>query len=717
MTLHHRRALRLLPLTAAVFAFPQVVSAADAAVTDAPAEVAADAAAVTATATAAADPNGSVALGTVTVRANPLGKTSDQLVQPTTVLSGEKLDRQRRGTIGETLENTPGISTSDFGSGAGRPIIRGQAGPRVDILENGVGSLDVSDVSPDHAVAVDTAHARQIEVLKGPATLLYGSRASGGIVNVIDDRLPIDVTEGLHGSIEGQYGSNADERLGNLELGYGIGHSQFHIDASGRKAEQFDIPGNARVDGTGSQGFLANSRVQSDSGALSYGYISGANSVSFAVSEFNTVYGLPAEENAFINADQTRYDGQAILNRPLPFLESVKIRGAYNSYTHTEFEDAVTPGTVFFNKQNDERIEAVHVPVFGWRGVFGVQHDFRRFSAVGEESFVPPTHTLQLGAFLVEEHPYKFGKLELGARVERDTNKPEGNGIPDRNYTPVSVSAGSIFNLDAAKAYHLKLYFSRSQRSPVPEELYSFGPHGATATFERGNGNAKLETANNFEIGFDHHDQRWSWELNGYYNRIQNYLFLQETDSGLNADRSGTANSDGVADRVTAEGQLDPEGEFLLVDYRQSNVKFYGFEAQTDYALVTTGPYKVNVHAFADKVVGQVDGGGDLPRVTPMRFGGSVEGKYQRYHATLTYTRVERQGNIAPLETVTGGYNQLGIDLGYRFRLTEDAEQDSELFLRGRNLLNEDERRHTSFIKDVAPLPGTSIFVGFRLAI
>jgi len=701
MTLFQRRVLRLLPLAAAAVSFPFVVHA-----NDGDDAAAADAASGT-----------PEHLDAVVVRASPLGKTSDQLVQPTTVLSGEQLDSQRRGTIGETLENTPGISTSDFGSGAGRPIIRGQAGPRVDILENGVGSLDVSDVSPDHAVAVDTAHARQVEVLKGPATLLYGSRAAGGIVNVIDDRLPIDVTDGLHGSVEGQYGTNADERNGTLELGYGIGHSQCHVDASARKAEEFDIPGNARTDGTGSQGFLANSRVQSDSGALSYGYIWGANSVAVSVSEFNTTYGLPAEETAFIDADQTRYDAQAILNRPLPFLESLKIRGAYNSYTHIEFEDAATPGTQFFNKQDDERIEAVHVPILGWRGVFGVQHDFRRFSAVGEESFVPPTHTLQLGAFLVEERPFKFGKLELGARVERDTNRPEtGAGLRDRNYTPVSVSAGSLFNLDAAKEYHLKLYFSRSQRSPVPEELYSFGPHGATATFERGNIGAKLETANNFEIGFDHHDARWSWSVNGYYNRIQNYLFLQEVDSGLNADRSGTANSDGLADRVDAEGQYDSAGEFLLVDYRQSNVKFYGFEAQTDYALLK-GPYTVNLHAFADKVVGQVDGGGNLPRVTPMRFGVSVDGHHGPVRAELSYTRVESQRDIAALETPTGGYNQLGAELSYSLPLRESALQNSSIFIRGRNLLNEDERRHTSFIKDVAPLPGASVFVGFRIAI
>lgn len=693
MTLPSRRMLRLWPLTAAAVSFPHYVLAEDAAP---PADAA-------------------VELQGVTVRANPLGKTADELVQPTTVLSGEELDRKRANTIGETLENEPGISTTDFGPGAGRPVIRGQAGPRVDILENGIGSLDVSDVSPDHAVGVDTAHARQIEVLKGPATLLYGSRASGGIVNVINDRLPIDVTEGLHGSVDATYGSNGDERSGTTEIGYGIGHSQFHIDAGARKAESYDIPGTAGVDGSGSRGTLANSRSQADSGALSYAYIDHGSSVAFSVSELNTTYGLPSEVSSFIDLDQTRYDAQVILNKPIPFIDSIKIRGAYNSYAHVEFEDASTPGTAFSNRQNDERIEFVHQKWFGFRGVFGVQHDFRRFSAVGEESFVPPTHTLQFGAFLIEERPWQYGKFEAGVRVERDTNTPDqGTTLPKRNFTPVSVSFGSIINL--TKQDHVKLYFSHAQRSPVPEELYSFGPHGATATFERGLGSAKLETANNTEIGFDHHGSRFSFEGNLYYNSIDNYLYLAEVDAGLNADGSGTPNADGQADRVDSDGTFNPASEIRLVDYRQANTRFYGFEAQASYLLIEA-PYTLTLRGFGDKVIGQLNNGDNLPRVTPTRFGLGVDAAYQRYHGSISYTRVFRQNDIASLETPTAGYDLLGFDLGYQFKLTEKALSNSEVYLRGRNLLDEDARRHTSFIKDVVPLPGASVFVGVRVAI
>ena len=687
-----RVATRLLPLIAAAASFPFIAVAEEAA----------------------------VELDAVTVRANPLGKTADELVQPTTVVDGDELNRKRRGTIGETLENEPGISTTDFGAGAGRPVIRGQAGPRVEVLENGIGSLDVSDVSPDHAVSIDVANARSIEVLRGPATLLYGSRALGGVVNVLNGRLPTAVEDGFHGVLESQYGTNADDRNGALELDYGIGHHQFHVDAAGRKANEYDIPGNANVDGSGSQGVLANSRTQTNSTGFSYGYVQGGSSLSFAVSTYGAVYGLPQEAEAFINLDQTRYDVQGVLDRPLPGIESVKFRGAFNAYDHTEFEGPDMPGTVFRNSQNDSRIEIVHAPIYGFRGVFGVQHDFRRFSAIGEEAFVPSTRTTQVGVFLIEERPWAHGKFEAGVRVNRDTVKPnftEDGTLPgpNRGYTPVSFSLGSIYNLSAHD--HLKLNFSRAQRSAAAEELFAFGPHLATGTFERGLETAALETANNIEVGFDHHDKRFSVDGTLYLNNIRNYLFLDEIDSGLNADGSGESSSDGVADRVDEEGSFDPQGSLLLVNYRQANARFYGFEGQAAYKLVTGGPLGVSVRAFGDRVIGELRSGSNLPRVTPARVGFGVDPNYGPFTASFSYTRVFAQNDITTLETRTAGYNLLGIEAAYNFKLREDAEADSQLFLRARNVLDDEARRHTSFVKDYAPIPGASVYLGFRLAI
>lgn len=666
-------------------------------------------------ATARAD-EAPVEIETITVNASPLGSTADQLVQPVEVISGEELDRKRRGTIGETLEQEPGVATTDFGAGAGRPVIRGQAGPRVQVLENGLASMDASDVSTDHAVTIDPAHATQVEVLKGPATLLYGSGASAGVVNVVDERLPQSVTEGVHVSGEGLYGSNADERSGNAEVGYGVGHHQFRADYATRKADDYDIPGSANTDGSGSHGTLANSASESRSGAFSYGYVTDAgSSLSGSVSRYTTTYGLPVEETAFIDMDQTRYDLQGIVLNPLPGIASVKLRSGYVDYEHTEFEAPGEPGTVFRNKQSQHRLEAVHVPVAGWRGVVGVQYNDRDFQAIGEEAFVPASQTRQLGLFVVEEKPWRLGKFELGARIERDSNEPVDTGerqYEDRDFTPFSLSAGSV--LDLGEHYHLKVYFTHSQRSPVAEELYAYGPHGATGTFERGDAGLDMETANNVELGLDHHDGRLQWQANIYWQQAKDYIFQQEVDQGLNPDGSGTPQADGLPDRI-GEGEegfvFAPDGDLLLVDYRQGDAEFYGAEGQVRYALLQ-GPLQLDVSAFGDITRGRIKDGDNLPRITPARAGFAFDLARGATDANLSYTRVFSQSHLAALETPTDGYDLLSAELGYTFEPDPDSGKKTRLFLRGRNLLDEEIRRSTSFLKDVAPAPGVSVLAG-----
>lgn len=676
----------LLPIASMALAFPCAIHAAD--------QVA----------------DASPALDEIIVTANPLGRTADELVQPVTVLSGEELDKKLRSTIGETLEHEPGVSTTDFGPGAGRPVIRGQAGPRIEILENGMSSMDVSDVSPDHAVTVDPAHAEQVEVIKGPATLLYGSGASGGVVNIIDGRLPTERLDGAQGSFGSYMGSNAVDRYLSGQGSYGVGNHVLYADGTYHRTGDYDIPGFANSDGTGPEGTLPNSATKTTSNAFSYGYVGSSNSFAASVSRFDARYGLPVEETAFIDMDQTRFDMQDVLNRPAPLLESLKLRAGTNNYQHIEYEAPGEPGTVFENRVSQARIEAVHVPLLGFRGVFGVQYNHRNFSAAGEEAYVPDTVTQQLGGFLVEERPYSLGKLELGVRVENDTNSPVGNS--DRDFTPLSLSAGSIFNL--GETHHLKMSVTRAERSPVPEELYAFGPHGATATFERGHLDAQKEAINNFEIGLDHHGDRLVWDANVYYQRAHDYLYLQEVDQGLNADGSGTPSSDGIADRVDEEAQFDPEGDLLLADYTQSNVKFYGFEAQAAYVLLT-GPFKLTGRVLADKVRGKLEDGGNLPRITPMRYGIGFDAEHGPIAASVDFTRVEAQNDIAPLETPTSGYNMLSADLSYKFNV--ETLRDAQVFVRGRNLLDEEARRATSFIKDEVPLPGASVIVGFKLDI
>ena len=654
------------------------------------------------------EPVDPVAVETIVITADPFARTADQLVQPTEILSGEALDRRRGASLGETLEHELGVSSTDFGRGAGRPVIRGQGGPRVLMLENGMASMDASDVSADHEVSIDPAHAEQIEILKGPATLMYGSSASAGVVNVVDGRLPNEVTEGAQASLRGSLGSNADERSAAGKFVYGFGSTQLRVDGAMLEADDYDIDGNSALDGSGNQGRLLNSAVDRATGSVSAAQFWDAGSLAASYSRFETEYGLPIEEEAFIDLEQDRLDLEGRWFKPVAGVDSLRLRVSQGDYEHTEFEAPGEPGTVFKNDQTDARFELVHAPLAGWRGVLGVQTRDREFQAIGDEAFVPSTDTRSLGVFLLEERATSFGRVELGLRTDRDHAEPQDGVNPDRRFTPFSASAGVLFELN--EHYHLKVYATRAERSPVSEELYSFGPHLATASFERGDDALEIETASNFEIAIDRHGGPFGWRLNVYWQDVADYIVQQEVDAGLDADGSGVFAQDGEADRVDEEGLFDPGGELLLLDYRAADARFWGAEGELSYAWELQGT-ELRARAFADLARGRLDQGGDLPRITPARFGLGLHAHRGAWSASLDMTRVDAQDRVASLETRTDGYSMLSADLDYRLPLSSASVL---LFLRGRNLLDEDARRHTSFIKDFAPLPGASVVTGLE---
>lgn len=670
-----------------------------------------------------------VVLDSVTVHASPFKGDPDALVQPVVVLSGADLERKRKATIGELLEGELGVSTSDFGPGVGRPVIRGQGGSRVLVLSNGLSSLDVSSVSDDHAVSIDPGFAEQVEIIKGPATLIYGSAASAGVVNIVDHRLAEKVTPGFASAAELSYGDNGRDFNGKAELQYGAGQNQFHADFGGRSTGRFDIPGNSASDGSGEQGRIPNSQGKTANGAVSYSRVGERGSVSVALSTFNATYGLVVEPTAFIDLKQTRLDLQGLLLEPLAGFKNVRTRFAGNVYTHTEFEDVGVPGTKFYNTEQELRIEAEHKPLGLFHGLVGVQVGQRRFEARGDEAITPQTDSVQVGVFAVEQAPFTLivpAKLELGARVELVNHQPAATkidprlGLPSRSNDaiPLSVSAGSLFELD--DQHHLRLSLSRSERAPTPEELYAFGPHAATGVFERGNQDASKEAATSFEINLDRHKGRWTWLGNLYYEHISNFVYLAEAPAdGRNAD--GTASGDTAAPGQTI-ALVDGEGNFVrsdspdaaeaftLADYRQARARFYGAEAETRYKFLT-GPVKLSGRVFGDLVRGALIHGGDLPRITPPRYGVGLDAARGPLSGGITLTEASAQKHFA-LDGPTASYTLLSADAAYRLPV---AGGETTVFLRGRNLLDEEARRATSFLKDVYPLPGRSFFVGFNV--
>ena len=685
---------------------------------------------------AAQDDDARTELEKVTIKASPFERSADELAQPVDVLYGEALDRKRGNTLGETLDGQLGVSSADFGPGIGRPVIRGQGGPRVLMLENGIASMDASSVSGDHAVAIDPSHAEQIEIIKGPATLIYGSAASAGVINVVNGRLPREVIPGLHGSVDLNWRDNAHQRAGALDLTAGFDEYVLRFDLSGRMADDLDIPGYAEADHDEAEheageheeeeereGLLGNSSVETSSGSVTAAWLRPERILAVTVSRLRNNYGVPGhghheeheEEEEEEHAEEEHGDVRILLQQqrldangewfdPWRGIERLRARFGVNDYEHTELEGSEV-GTVFDNRELEARIELTHAPLADWRGVFGLQLNDRDFEAIGDEAFVPPVESRSAGLFLVEERSLGAHRLELGARIEHVRHQAASN--PDTDFTPLSLSAGFVYRLN--EQHHLRLTASRSQRAPASEELYSYGPHLATNSFERGLNSLDVETANNLELGLDRHQGAWRWRLNLFLNQVQDYIYQSEVDQGRNADGSGNGIADGSADRVDEEGQLVAEGELLLVDYRQDDARLYGLEAETRY-LFSSGPRPWQLRLYGDTVRGQIDGGPNLPRITPTRLGVGFSGGYGRWYGGVDLSQILDQNRISPLETETPGYTLLSADIEYNL----PGRWPTSLYLRGRNLLDEDARRHTSFLKDVAPLPGASVLLGLR---
>ena len=527
----------------------------------------------------AEDPAPPVELPAVVIQSSALARTAEELVHPVDVIADDELQRLQRGTIGDVLADRPGIANASFGPGAGRPVIRGQGGPRVQVLENGIGSMDASTISADHAVSVDPLGAEQIEVIKGPATLIYGSAASAGVVNVIDDRLPDEVTPGLRLRSDLSYGSNADEKKAAAKARYGNSSVQVGADYSRRSAGDFSIPGYAERQHEGEvadeemvSGRLDNSSLRSERYGASTAWSGKRGMIGAAVSRYESNYGIPgghahehdhehegeeeeeghSHEGVRIDLEQTRFDGRGLLNDPLPGFESLELRFGINDYEHREVEASGEIGTTFKVRELNGRAQLKHRPLSGWTGVVGLHVGDRDFEAVGEEAaFAPPVVTRGLGLFVVEGREVGAHRVEVGARVDRIEHDAADPASPDRDFTPLSLSAGVNFML--SEHLHLRVNGQRAQRAPASEELYANGAHLATSSFERGDTTLKEETANTLDLSLERDQGRWTWTASTYLNYVQDYVFLREVDG----------DGDGVADRVDETGAVEPDGELL----------------------------------------------------------------------------------------------------------------------------------------------------------
>ena len=634
----------------------------------------------------------------IIVRATPLG----DVLQPSEVLSDEQLLLRTSPTLGETLANELGVNSSYFGPASSRPVIRGLAGSRVKMLSDSISTLDVSDVSPDHAVAVEPLLADSIEIIRGPTTLLYGSAAAGGVVNVTDNRIPRAPAEKSFGGVVELRGDTAaEERSAVGRLDGGFGQFAWHVDGFTRETENIDIDGFATADPAErpedeEEGTLANSYGESDGVAGGLSWVGDWGYLGASVSQLDQTYGLPGPEpeeaggepeiyeGPFLDMEQTRVDIRGEYRFDEGFFESVKLAYGTNDYEHVEVEPTGEVATTFENDAWQARFEAVHSPLAAWRGALGVQFDDRDFSAIGEEAFVSPTKTEAWGLFLVEERDFSWGHLHLGVRA--DSTEHDNEILSDYDETALSAGLGVAIGLPSETEFIVNL--SRTERNPNAEELYSDGAHIATRQFEVGllvgpGATATTEDSLNLEFGLQRETGSVRYDVNFFYYDISEYVYQDLTG--------------------------DVDDGLPVAQYTQDDADFLGAEAAAVAALPVSEGFGTELRVFADFVSAELDNGDDLPRIPPWRLGANLQFSQANWLAGLDVIYNAEQDDISSFNTEA--YTRVNVNLLYRL---DWQGIDWELFARGTNLLDEDARKSTSFLAAYAPLPGVSLHMGVR---
>lgn len=648
------------------------------------------------------------------------------LLAGTSVLSGEDLQRELRPQIGETLTRLPGVSATSFSPGASRPVLRGFQGERIRVLTDGIGSIDVSNTSADHAVTIDPLTAERVEVLRGPAVLLFGSQAIGGAVNVIDRRIPRAAPAGgYHVDLIGALGSAADERSLGASGDAALGNSGFVVHADGNfvktndletggyvlsprlRSEQFELVEEALEEGELEEAAEAeklanlrskvpNSATEQKSGGIGLAYIKGPLSLGVSYGRFESDYGVPARPGAHhhheeegedplaeeeeapvtIGLRQNRFDLRGEYRLDGGFLETVRLRVGASNYRHTEFEGEEV-GTVFKSKGAEGRLELAQAERNGWSGASGVQYFRRDFEAIGAEAFVPPNETDQLGLFTLQELDLGKLGLEVGARLER-TNVESSTVDVRRRFDAFSVAGGVSYEI--APTAKLGFNLSRTTRAPSAEELFSNGPHIATQAFEIGDPNLRKERSLGGELYFRWDRPTYNISATAFLNRFSNFIFEAETGNEID--------------------------ELPVFQYLQRDATYRGVEVEASARLAQVRGIRIVADLVGDYVRATIKGGGPVPRIPPLRLLGGLEAQSERWDARAEVEWIDDQPRVASFETPTDGFTRVNASLVWH---PWGKRNETSLILSANNLLDVEARRHASFTKDFVPLAGRDI--------
>lgn len=647
-------------------------------------------------------------LATLKLQAHPLVQSAADFAVADQVIDHKKL-AEGSTTIGDALAGELGVSSNQYGSGSSRPVIRGQDGARVKVLQHASETADVSTLSPDHAVTVDPILAKQVEIIRGPSTLLYSAGTVGGLVNVTDNKIPTQMPDkGYEGQLGLRYNTGSDEKLASAGVTVALADQvALRVEGSKRKANDYIAPDyfhdhegelekERRVGNTFAEGETVNV-------GLSWIHDRGFSGISY--SNRQDQYGLPGHSheyedcqvsgNALIGCGQQpghtheehaagpwvdlkseRYDFRTELNDPFAGFQKLRAHASYTDYKHDEIEENAAQ-TTFKSKGYDARLELVHNPIANWEGMIGAQYNQQKLDISGEEALLDPTKTRKWSLFALEHKQFDDVHVELGARLDQQKLDIDSD---KKDFDDYGFSYSGALNWEFVPNYKLSLVGSHQERLPLAQELYANGKHFATNTYERGNENLAAEKSNNLELGLHYENGPLDYHVHVYHNWFDHYIYAQT---------------------------LDNFKDFRLVEYTQDKAKFYGAEAAASYALNDT--YKVGV--FGDYVRGKIENE-NAPRVPAGRLGTKVDASFDDHWSGLAeYYHVFNQDKIASYEDETQGYNMVNLGLSYANTLAD--KNTYRVYFKANNLLDDQVYSHASFLSNI-PQVGRNFTVGLE---
>lgn len=647
-----------------------------------------------------------------------IARNQADVLAGTSVVAGAELARDMRPTIGETLTRQPGVSATSFGPNASRPVLRGFQGERVRILSDGIGSFDVSNTSVDHAVVINPLTADRIEVLRGPAALLFGSSAIGGVVNVIDSRIPRRVPdEGVHVDGSASYGSAADERSGGGRVDVAVTNQiVLHLDGSYAKSGLTRTGGDLlapalRAEAAASpdaeiqaladlKGAIPNSAARTWEIAGGAALIGDMGNIGASVARFQSLYGVPIRyaltseapaEAVRLDVAQTRVDVRGELNIANGAWQALRLRGGYADYRHFELDAEGAIGTSFLHQGWEGRAELVQRDQGGWTGAVGVQAVLRDLNIIGDEKFLPKIKASQFGVFTLQALDLGALRAEAGGRIERTTARAQADADLEtpaarRQFTALSGSLG--FAYEVVDGWRFGANASYTQRAPSAEELYSNGPHAGTQAFERGDPGFGLEKSTGLEFTLRGKGAGYSVSASLYHSWFNNFVYEQPT--GLIED------------------------DLPVFQFLQDRANHYGAEVEGAVRLLETGGFTFNLDGVGDFSRATIKAPGAsraAPRIPALRLLGGVEAQSEKLDVRLETEWVDGQSRVAPFETTTPGYTLVNVSLALR---PWGKERDISILMSANNIFDVVARRHASFLKDYAPLAGRDLRVTLR---